>query len=613
MKQPFRIRLGEMTAWGKTSLTLFLVSIFMLFCTNLYTTNIETHENNNLNLGVGVISFAAPKSGSASKFKANEFYAKREAKNIYKSELFLEDIRDINLKSGTFNASGKLNIISSSNVQSKQFIHSFHFVNSLNENELITSQVVDSNPDGIQIKKINFSGSFRFSPDLRTFPFDSQVLEIQIESSEASADVIRIKPFRLALSDQISNRGVEGYFVNKPKLSEQIVLYKSELARKSTTGSDTPKLYSDRAIYQVNLSNGFFSGLATYFIPFIVVIAINCLSLALPTICWEVKLVMPPTTLLTLVFMQSSYKDKLIQGSYPSIIDIIYICGYIFCLVTLCISINSTKEYAYGKQKITDKEDGLNIRKNVRSSLKFSLLFFATIVIIASSQIVLNTEAPTVSFDLNDLPSFSQKQQSNELIVKSKKNQLQLKTINQAYSSYNENNAYEKKAFDLLDNFYKLSSSGDINLATKSCDAKMPECGDTEFFAKIRSAGIYKLLTTKNQNDGLLHVEAIVLFQLADGSNSLEVKSFIINLKSNKIMNSKFIRTASTDIIKSNEELVFIPDPPSNIRISESGAVICTIKKRGEFIKIIKSIGQNGWLVTNYCGREGFIHASQVY
>ena len=613
MKQPFRIRLGEMTTWGKTSLTLFLVSIFLLFCTNLYTTNIETHENNNLNLGVGIISFTAPKSGSASKFKANEFYAKREAKTIYKSELFLEDIRDINLKSGTFNASGKLNIISSSNVQSKQFIHSFHFVNSLNENELITSQVVDSSPDGIQIKRINFSGSFRFSPDLRTFPFDSQVLEIQIESSEASADVIRIKPFRLALSDQISNRGVEGYFVNRPKLSEQIVLYKSELARKSTTGSDTPKLYADRAIYQVNLSNGFFSGLATYIIPFIVVIAINCLSLALPTICWEVKLVMPPTTLLTLVFMQSSYKDKLIQGSYPSIIDIIYICGYIFCLVTLCISINSTKEYAYGKQKITDKEDGLNIRKNVRSSLKFSLLFFATIVIIASTQIILNTEAPSISFDLYDLPSFSQKQQSSELTVKTKGYQLPIKTINQAYSSYNENNAYEKKVFNLLDNFYKLSSSGDANSAIKSCDAKMPECGDIEFFAKIRSAGIYKLLTTKNQNDGLLHVEAIVLFQLADGSNSLEVKSFIINPNSNKIMNSKFIRTASTDLIKSNEELVFVPDPPSNIRLSESGAVICTVKERGKFIKIIKSTGQNGWLVTNYCGKEGFIHTSQVY
>ncbi len=141
----------------------------------------------------------------------------------------------------------------------------------------------------------------------------------------------------------------------------------------------------------------------------------------------------------------------------------------------------------------------------------------------------------------------------------------------------------------------------------------MPECGDTEFFAKIRSAGIYKLLTIKNQNNGLLDVKAIVLFQLADGSNSLEVKSFIVNLNSNKIMNSKFIRIASTDLIKSNEELVFIPDPPSNIRISESGAVICTVKERGKFIKIIKSTGQSGWLVTNYCGREGFIHTSQVY
>ncbi len=52
-------------------------------------------------------------------------------------------------------------------------------------------------------------------------------------------------------------------------------------------------------------------------------------------------------------------------------------------------------------------------------------------------------------------------------------------------------------------------------------------------------------------------------------------------------------------------------DPPSNVRSSPNGSIVCTIL---ELIAIELSGGVvgDGWLRTNFCGRSGVIHQSQV-
>lgn len=58
-----------------------------------------------------------------------------------------------------------------------------------------------------------------------------------------------------------------------------------------------------------------------------------------------------------------------------------------------------------------------------------------------------------------------------------------------------------------------------------------------------------------------------------------------------------------------------ITDPPTNIRDSPNGKVLCVAKKQ----ELIKSFGSTGitdnngeWFYTNYCGKMGVIHSSQV-
>lgn len=56
-------------------------------------------------------------------------------------------------------------------------------------------------------------------------------------------------------------------------------------------------------------------------------------------------------------------------------------------------------------------------------------------------------------------------------------------------------------------------------------------------------------------------------------------------------------------------------DPPSNIRDSPNGKILCTVKKQATWLKIYGSTGisdNNGeWFYTKHCGKLGVIHSSQ--
>lgn len=49
--------------------------------------------------------------------------------------------------------------------------------------------------------------------------------------------------------------------------------------------------------------------------------------------------------------------------------------------------------------------------------------------------------------------------------------------------------------------------------------------------------------------------------------------------------------------------------PPSNVRATPNGAILCSIKA----VTAIDTYGyNNGWYVTDICGRNGYIHESQI-
>ncbi|HVE55530.1 MAG TPA: hypothetical protein VNB22_01800 [Pyrinomonadaceae bacterium] len=64
-----------------------------------------------------------------------------------------------------------------------------------------------------------------------------------------------------------------------------------------------------------------------------------------------------------------------------------------------------------------------------------------------------------------------------------------------------------------------------------------------------------------------------------------------------------------------NSRTATIIDPPTNIRLSPNGTVLCVVRRRTT-VNILGSTGvtdNNGtWYYTDACGREGVIHSSQI-
>ena len=59
-----------------------------------------------------------------------------------------------------------------------------------------------------------------------------------------------------------------------------------------------------------------------------------------------------------------------------------------------------------------------------------------------------------------------------------------------------------------------------------------------------------------------------------------------------------------------------IIDPPTNIRATPNGTIICVMRQRGTVVNILGSTNvrdNNGtWYYTDACGRQGVIHSSQI-
>lgn len=74
--------------------------------------------------------------------------------------------------------------------------------------------------------------------------------------------------------------------------------------------------------------------------------------------------------------------------------------------------------------------------------------------------------------------------------------------------------------------------------------------------------------------------------------------------------------TVAPSVQNPNSRTAYITDPPSNIRATPNGTIICVARTRGTVVNILGSTGvtdNNGtWYYTDYCGKQGVIHSTQI-
>ena len=204
--------------------------------------------------------------------------------------------------------------------------------------------------------------------DLRKYPFSSLSMPIEVELNDPS-DIFRFENVRLLPDIDDSGVGarigLDGYVMEGWTMAEYRHHYPTSFGlreNKSQAGADredsTDFNYS-QITFAVDYFKSTWTGIWTAFLPLIVTLLIVVLSPSLASKLWEVRIAIPTTVLLTLVFLQQAYRATLPQLSYLTYLDEIYGLAYI---VTLC----SFLFFMWGSNKLSlageDEESQLATR-----------------------------------------------------------------------------------------------------------------------------------------------------------------------------------------------------------------------------------------------------------
>ena len=223
-----------------------------------------------------------------------------------------------------------------------------------------------------------FSGNLNFAPDLQSFPFDYQKIELAIKHKVLPSYMIKLKTLSPSINlGRIQDFLVGSYKVIPPsRLPSYVRLpyepmlqsyfdqrsedFDDQLMTKRLEGVESSMLQSMGADSNsspsdfVQIRNMYFSSeagphsIAAISIPisrqvsstwlksiFPVALALLALVIAsyIPASLSEVRLAIPPTILLSLVFMQQTSHDGLPELAFPILLDYFYLLAFVATIV----------------------------------------------------------------------------------------------------------------------------------------------------------------------------------------------------------------------------------------------------------------------------------------
>jgi gas vesicle protein len=96
---------------------------------------------------------------------------------------------------------------------------------------------------------------------------------------------------------------------------------------------------------------------------------------------------------------------------------------------------------------------------------------------------------------------------------------------------------------------------------------------------------------------------------------NLEADKARLNKEKKELKTAKSATPPDVDTENWNGDIWQVPNPPSNIRTAPDRRILCTVKDKANInLRGTSNIkDKNGeWLYTDYCGKIGFIHSTQV-
>jgi len=189
--------------------------------------------------------------------------------------------------------------------------------------------------DGRLYQLFRFSGHF-FVNDLNLsgFPFFDMNLPITMETRPDALSCYEGGPPCASLlpESNVANTLI-GQFADVNGYDMVGSSVKPFLHQYSTTfGIGNPSAFPS-IDYGIVYKTNFLSAFSQYILPLLVVIGIVIASPSLPGSLGDVRLAIPTTALLTLIFLQQSYRADLPSLSYTTFLDLLYIYAYLVSIL----------------------------------------------------------------------------------------------------------------------------------------------------------------------------------------------------------------------------------------------------------------------------------------
>lgn len=232
------------------------------------------------------------------------------------------------------------------------------FTNQIEDGSIVISP---EESEIVELPANTFYQSFRFSGkfyvddlDLTRFPFQRISLPITIETRPAALSCTAEACIQLR-ADPVNVRSlvgqfaaVNGYDIKASKITPFIHQYKSNF------GIGAPSAFGAidfSIIYKTNPWAAFSQSI----LPLLVIIGIVIASPSLPGSIGDVRLAIPTTALLTMIFLQQTYRSEIPPLSYLCFLDWLYLYAYVLSIVFFLLFCWGTYIYTVAEEGRADQ------------------------------------------------------------------------------------------------------------------------------------------------------------------------------------------------------------------------------------------------------------------
>tara|TARA_B100001989_G_C24509155_1_gene449390 strand:+ start:221 stop:1417 length:1197 start_codon:yes stop_codon:yes gene_type:complete len=240
--------------------------------------------------------------------------------------------------------------------------------------------------EGWRRSTYRFEGDFPLERDLRKFPFDKAIYRIRIIFP---LEPYAINPFLNSGSTRYNFSKINAYEPDIMPCGEDNQLFANclnvELFDKL---SFPPEAYADSAheLYReakldyflvLSESGALKRSISSSFVRYLMPIIFSVMVLSLTDQLssresWEIKVALPPTVLLTLIFMQNTYHSQIPQLGYITWLDELYLLAYLASILMLINAVVSKGDW-FNNGKI-DLDAKLKLNYLIRNIFVFVVI-----------------------------------------------------------------------------------------------------------------------------------------------------------------------------------------------------------------------------------------------